>query len=123
MRLSGNEDSRQALGISWMTGAELTKAVPPAFTRYIAESGGIRQCTICGPLVESSARSRQDMLCGCRKALSRDAKVPRALFGTGDRKDSGNDRKRGACRPMTRTLPALCHALTAPGARKCRTSP
>ena len=39
MRIYGNDDSRQAMGISWMTGAELKQAVPPAYTRFIAEEG------------------------------------------------------------------------------------
>lgn len=95
MRLNGNEESRQALGISWMTGAELTQAIPPAFTRYIAESGGTRPCVICGRWWSPARAQTRTCSAACRKALSRDAKVPRALFGTGDRKDSGNDRKRG----------------------------
>jgi DNA (cytosine-5)-methyltransferase 1 len=71
MRLGGNEDSRAAMGISWMTGAELQQAVPPAFTRYIAESGGSRPCVICGKWWSPKRVHAKTCSARCRKALSR----------------------------------------------------
>lgn len=70
-------------GIAWMTQGELAQAVPPAFTRYIAESGGARQCAVC--LRWWSPRRSHAVTCSprCRKALSRSRiAVPVELAGS-----------------------------------------
>jgi DNA (cytosine-5)-methyltransferase 1 len=33
----GLNDRKHAMGIDWMTGAELSQAIPPAYTEYIGK--------------------------------------------------------------------------------------
>ena len=33
----GTQDRRDAMGIDWMTGDELSEAIPPAYTEYIGK--------------------------------------------------------------------------------------
>lgn len=33
----GTQDRRDAMGIQWMTGKELSQVIPPAYSKYIAE--------------------------------------------------------------------------------------
>jgi DNA (cytosine-5)-methyltransferase 1 len=37
IQMFGTQDRRDAMGIQWMSGKELSQAIPPAYSRYIAE--------------------------------------------------------------------------------------
>jgi DNA (cytosine-5)-methyltransferase 1 len=37
LQMFGTQDRRDAMGIQWMSGRELSQSVPPAYSRYIAE--------------------------------------------------------------------------------------
>lgn len=37
IQMFGTQDRRDAMGIQWMTGKELSQSIPPAYSRYIAE--------------------------------------------------------------------------------------
>lgn len=65
------ERARQDMSISWMTGKELAQAIPPAFTRYLAESGGSRQCVMCQRWWSPKRSHARTCSPACRKALSR----------------------------------------------------
>src|SRR5208283_777949 len=40
------QDGREAMGIDWMTGEELSQAIPPAYSRYIARSWLALECEV-----------------------------------------------------------------------------
>lgn len=70
--IHGGEESQQAMGIGWMQGRdEIRQAIPPAFTRYIAESWESRQCAVCGCWWSPSRSHARTCSSRCRKALSR----------------------------------------------------
>lgn len=74
MRIDRLDDvSERAMGdIWWMTAKERKQAVPPAFTRYIAESGGTRPCITCGRWFSPVRSTRKACSNACRQAAYRD---------------------------------------------------
>jgi hypothetical protein len=37
LQMFGTQDRRDAMGIQWMSGKELSQAIPPAYSNYIAK--------------------------------------------------------------------------------------
>ena len=66
-------DSREAIGISWMTRDEMAQSIPPAMTEWIAAQGGARQCAVCLRWWSPKRVHAKTCSSACRKALSRTA--------------------------------------------------
>jgi DNA (cytosine-5)-methyltransferase 1 len=69
--LSDTDGARADMSISWMTGAELSQAIPPAYTLHIARQDGTRQCAQCGRWWSPARAHARTCSARCRKALSR----------------------------------------------------